>query len=132
MPTEAEKAVYPLAASGGVAIPFDIGYPLATFFTSFVLDTVSAQKTLNAEVLNHVAILYADQDVLVRFGAIPDETVDTYVSDQLIVLRERPTAIIIPDVLFKTRGITASGTLWIQILRRWQALEKEVATTGLL
>jgi len=124
-----EDEVYPHSSKGGVSIPFDIGDAIGSFVTAVGVGA-SAVKTLNDDAVDEIAILYSENAIVaVRFGGQdPAFTADTWVPDQVIVLPGRPTSVIVREATFKTIG-SAVGTLYVQIFRKWETLDKEVLQT---
>lgn len=119
----AEQEVYPHASKGGVAIPFDIGDPIGSFISTFTA-VMSAEFTLGANAEDQIAIIYATEDMLLMWDGDTDDDTGTFVEGQLIVLSGRTVAVPVGALTFKIEGISASGSMYMQIFRKWQTLDK--------
>lgn len=132
MTTEAEKSVYPLATPSGDSIPYDVGDPDALWISDFTA-AASAEKELPATWLDSICVLYASEACVVGFvdTLTLNLNVDTEKTKHLLLPKETPTSIKIPNRKFKMIGVSAAGKLYIQKFRRWQALTTETLQTRL-
>lgn len=128
MPTEAEKSVYPHSSPAGKEIPYDVGDPSGLFIVDFT-GAASAEKDLGSDW--EIAVLYATEACVIGFGASVTLNLnrDVVKLDHQIIPKDTPVSVKIPNSKFKVIGISASGILFVQRYRRWQALTTEALQT---
>lgn len=132
MPTEAEKAIYPLSDPNGESIPYSIGDPQGLFIVSVANGAASAEKELPSDW--EIVTIWSTVDAIIAFGdaVALDVTEDVEKENHLILPSKAPVSIRVPEIKkFKTWGLGAAGKIYIQRFRRWQALSVESRQTGI-
>lgn len=117
----ADDLVYPFATQSGEAIPLDIINPEGLIIQAF---TAVANTPVAAITGLDIAMFIASQGCIVQFGAeIPIPAVDGTKYDDAIVI---PAGVVVsvqcPAESFYVRGLSESGTLYVQMVRRWAGL----------
>lgn len=115
--------VYPFATQDGKAIPLDILKPSSFVYFSFV----SAAKTdIVIPQTSSVAIFLASETCLVSFEAsLVGITAGVEYTKTLLVPKDVIVASVIQGLTAQVRGLTASGSLYVQLIEKWAGLSLE-------
>lgn len=113
------EQVYPFATQDGKSIPLDIIRPSGLLFKSFT--TTPAEITIPEGY--PVAAIIADKACLIKFnGSISGFVENTVYTDLLLVPAETIVIVSILSGIGSVRGITETGTVYIQLIEKWAGL----------
>jgi len=131
--TQPEASAYPLSATRGVPLPFDIGRPEALFITAVGV-AASAEKEV-PHVDWELVVLYATVDTIIMFGdaVTLTTTVDEIKENAQFIPSLSPVSIMLPDGKFKTISAdgVSTGLLYIQKYHIWKATGQQVQQSNM-
>ena len=112
--------VYPFATQDGKAIPLDILKPSSLVFYAF---TDVAKTDIVIPTTSQVAIFLASEACLLSFeGSLIALTSGIEYTKTLLIPKDVIVASVIQGTFAQIRGLTASGTLYVQLIEKWAGL----------
>jgi hypothetical protein len=116
----ASDQVYPFSTQDGKAIPLDIINPAGVIYQVFT-NTASSLITIPGNYT--VGTFKADADSIISFGADLGALVANTLHANTIFLPANVivTSVIVPGSAY-VRGLTASGTVYLQLIQKWAGL----------
>lgn len=116
---------YPLSTPEGNSIPLEVVKPLGLLripFTSAAYASVILASTFQDKIF----IASSDVDCYVSIEQTPENVVDSVVSNDIIYIPAGTMIAFISNTLYlSARGVSASGTVHIQIIDTWAGLALE-------
>lgn len=112
--------VYPFSTMDGKPIPLDIIKPTGLIPKSFTAVGDSSFVVPSDAV---VGVFISNQACLIRFGATVGAPVDaTEIPNTILIPADMAVTVALTAGTCYVRGLTASGTVYLQLMEKWAAL----------
>lgn len=113
---------YPLSTPDGKAIPLDLVKPLGVLRLPFTSASYNAQS-ISAIYQDKIFTAYSSEDCYLSFAASPTTVVDNTVAPDILFV---PAGVMIAfttnSLYLAAQGVSASGTVHIQVVDIWAGL----------
>lgn len=121
---------YPLSTPEGTAIPLEVVKPLGILRIPFTASAY-ASVNLNAAYQDKIFVAFSKtEDCYISFAASPAAVVDSVVSADIIHVPAGTLLAFVSNTLYlSAQGVSASGTVIIQIVDTWAGLALEAQLT---
>ena len=122
-------SLYPLSTPKGDAIPNDIFNPTDSYIMPFTTSALGAAAALYGATDNvRLVHVLATEDCLLGFTNTPVSAPanDVLIPSSFFMLRNVLYHIALPSIYLSAIGLTSSGTLYINKINPWNALQLQV------
>ena len=120
MATNTPEGVYPFSTQEGTAIPLDVIEGIGVLPVAFTAGASVAFTIPEGEV---VGAITASEACVIAFGlSIGTITDNTLIDDALFIPRDATMTCALTPGLAYVRGFNTSGTIIVQFIRKWAAI----------